>query len=465
MLSRNLTVEEVGLFFAIFSFIDLLNLGRSFGINHSVVKFIPEYVYKKRDDLVNRSIFGSFIFMMVLSLFLSLVVVLFANALAEYYFQVDVSKSVLYILLGFFVLTTVYQSQINYFLGRQHFKYVGILKVLRSGFILLTISFFFYVLSSTTVVHAALGYLIGLLIVVIFFFRVKKFYVIFASKFDKALLKKHVIFGLPLVFVIISKTLLTNVDIMFLTFFSDLDIVGIYSLSVATGQTLTFFESSFISVLVPSISELAAKKKLREVRQILDMLKRYLVIGLIPLILGGMFFSPIVLSTLYGSEYVSGYLVFSIMCVAMLFWNIASVNLNACVSLGKPKFYAKSMYVGVIINIVLNAILIPLFSMHGAVISTLASYMVIFSLSNKYIKKVLPSKKKTLSLALVGIGACLYLCSIYILDMIFSINDIFVAIFACATSLGVYAMFLVLSKVIRKDEIQSVYRLYVKKSR
>ena len=56
VLARNLTVEEFGLFYAVFAFLGLLGLFKSFGFDKALIKFIPEFKHKKRNDLIKSSI-------------------------------------------------------------------------------------------------------------------------------------------------------------------------------------------------------------------------------------------------------------------------------------------------------------------------------------------------------------------------------------------------------------------------
>ena len=56
LLARFLTVEDFGLFYAVFSFLGLLGVFKSLGQEQAIVKFIPEFLHTKRNDLVKSSI-------------------------------------------------------------------------------------------------------------------------------------------------------------------------------------------------------------------------------------------------------------------------------------------------------------------------------------------------------------------------------------------------------------------------
>ena len=52
MLARNLTVEEFGLFYAVFAFLGLIGIFKSLGFDKALVKFIPEFIHKKEKDFI-----------------------------------------------------------------------------------------------------------------------------------------------------------------------------------------------------------------------------------------------------------------------------------------------------------------------------------------------------------------------------------------------------------------------------
>ena len=56
ILAKKLTIEEFGLFYAVFAFLSLLGMFKSFGFDKALVKFIPELRHHKNNDLIKTSI-------------------------------------------------------------------------------------------------------------------------------------------------------------------------------------------------------------------------------------------------------------------------------------------------------------------------------------------------------------------------------------------------------------------------
>src|SRR3989344_6286677 len=56
VLAKNLSVSDFGLFYAIFSFLSLVGLFKSLGLDKSLAKFIPEFEHEKSDDRIKSAI-------------------------------------------------------------------------------------------------------------------------------------------------------------------------------------------------------------------------------------------------------------------------------------------------------------------------------------------------------------------------------------------------------------------------
>ena len=56
LLARNLSVEQFGLFYAVFSFLGLIGIFKSLGFDKAITKFIPEFQHKRKHDFIKSSI-------------------------------------------------------------------------------------------------------------------------------------------------------------------------------------------------------------------------------------------------------------------------------------------------------------------------------------------------------------------------------------------------------------------------
>src|SRR3989344_5224899 len=78
--ARNLSMNDFGLFYAIFSFIGLFSLFRELGFSSSLTKFISEFYYKNK----TREIKSSIIIVISIQFFIALLIFIPLFAFSEY---------------------------------------------------------------------------------------------------------------------------------------------------------------------------------------------------------------------------------------------------------------------------------------------------------------------------------------------------------------------------------------------
>ena len=87
ILAKNLSLEEFGLFYAIFAFLGMFGIFKSFGFDKALVKFIPEFMHKKEDNFIKSSIIYVALIQIITNSIIILVVYLLSDFLASYYFK------------------------------------------------------------------------------------------------------------------------------------------------------------------------------------------------------------------------------------------------------------------------------------------------------------------------------------------------------------------------------------------
>ncbi len=82
-LARSLTVEEYGLFYAVFTFVSFFGLFRELGFGSALAKYIPEFNVKKRFGELKSSLVFTLTFEAVLSLSIAVLLYIFSGHLAS----------------------------------------------------------------------------------------------------------------------------------------------------------------------------------------------------------------------------------------------------------------------------------------------------------------------------------------------------------------------------------------------
>lgn len=121
-----------------------------------------------------------------------------------------------------------------------------------------------------------------------------------------------------------------------------------------------------------------------------DYLMGLMIFLVMPIVVGGITLAPQIIRFFYGSDFIPSIFSFQLfmIVVAITFINYPYSVILIVSDHQKKNFFL--IFTGILINILLNIILIPLYSFYGAIISVIASSFIILILtmiiSKKYIK-------------------------------------------------------------------------------
>ena len=179
------------------------------------------------------------------------------------------------------------------------------------------------------------------------------------------------------------------VDSIFISKILDTTAVGLYAIAYKFTYAFQFLPLAFIAALYPGMSAVAGKDEVALERVLLKSLW-YMAVLSSPIVFGLYAVAPEAIS-LAGEGYEQATVVLQALVFVLipifLDFPIGAL-LNAC---GKQTTKTAIMGVTMVINIVLNAILIPQVGILGAAYAALASFVFMFAAGLFYIPSVLPS--------------------------------------------------------------------------
>ena len=162
-------------------------------------------------------------------------------------------------------------------------------------------------------------------------------------------------------------TLNYNLDVIFLKIMSTDVEVGLYSVAVQFANLLWLIPDAFKDVIMSKTA------KEDSVDEIVVVTKLSLYISIV-IIFGFLIFGKLVIKILYGDEFLDSYGPTVLLLIGSLSMIIYKIIHPLYVSKGKQSVVLKVLFVAVIINIVANMILIPVWGMNGAAIASVFSY-------------------------------------------------------------------------------------------
>lgn len=224
---------------------------------------------------------------------------------------------------------------------------------------------------------------------------------------DPALLKRLLVFGLPLVPAYLAGWTLTFSDRFYLERYADLSQVGIYAIGYSIAGILNMVMGWFNTAWLPYAYSVAAQPDVRTfyARIFTYALTLFTLMGL-----GLTVFSREVLYLLTTPSYYGAARVVPFIVVAYLFYEMNYLIAFGLDLTGKTSYYALIVGVGAGVNLVLNFLLIPRFGMMGAAISTSLSYMLLPIIAYAIVRRLYPvpyEHRRLLKLVFVTVVVCI----------------------------------------------------------
>lgn len=325
--------------------------------------------------------------------------------------EIDKTTKALILILG----PSIILESVNFnwvFNGLQDMRYIAKATVIRTLGYGLILVFLFKFSSIEDIYLVGLATLAGLLIMVLYLlwaFKHKYKYK-FQFEVNAITVKKMLSQSSFFLFSGIFANLNTNIDTVMLGFLRSNIEVGIYSSAYRIIGLFSLFIGFIYIPIYPKLVECFSKGLYGELEKILNHLRKFVYLITLPIFVGGSLISKEIMDTLFGSKYVQGYFVFSILLLFTLIFSIREIYGYGLVAWNNEKKYTKIVGFSSMFNIISNFLLIPLYGISAAAINTVLSEIInlVFMkhMSDKIIKIKLDKSyfaKVTLASVMMGI--------------------------------------------------------------
>ena len=282
---------------------------------------------------------------------------------------------------------------------------------------------------------------------------------------------KRILFvSIPITLSAIMSTLNKNIDSITVVrglkgFLSEAEAklqYGILSGKVDTLTTLPLsFNIAFATALVPTISASIAKKEYKDAgRRISFSILVTMLIGL-PCTFGMLVFAQPIINLIFPNS-TSGALLLQISSLTILFSVLAQTVNGALQGLGKIMVPAVSSFVGLIIKLILNIILIriPGIGVNGAAIGSIINNIVVFIISYIILKKAIKLNLRPFKFVIKPVFATFIMCvcsyTLYMLLLKISISGKIATMIALIFAVILYGISVIVLKIFTKEELSMI---------
>jgi len=375
------------------------------GLDVGVLKYVSEKIGENKNDEIRGIISSSIKMGMILSLFVSIMLIVFSRWLAISLFSsTELLRTVLIcnaIAIPFSVSMIIIASATQAFKLLKYKSFVinifvplisllsMIIGLQISNEVAISIPILFSSISGCVLIAFFLSKLIKKNISPYAKINLIK---LIRSEFSVELLK----FSYPLMFVTIIGTAMHWMDIYMLGFFYDNTTVGMYHPPARTAGLMRMILIAFMGIFSPILTELYSNNDRKGMVHVYHLVVRWIMTLALPLFLLIILF-PKKVMFLFGPQFQESYMILSILTTAVLIQTFIGIGGPTLTMTGYPKInFFNSIFI-LLINFALNIYLIPIYKGVGAAIATLISMTIlglIRSIEIWYLLKLQPLNLK-----------------------------------------------------------------------
>ena len=349
------------------------------GLSTGVRRYVPYYKGKGDEGRIKGTILGALKISFPLSLFLATLTFIGADWISIHVFREVNLTSIIRIFSIAIPFSVLAQIFISSTIGFQDLRYkVYVNDIFQNTFKLVAIVSL--LLLGFGVSGATWGWVLAIILTpfLALYFLEKKLFHVFDSKIKSISVEKELIsFSWPLIFASVAGLVMGWTDTLMLGYFSNASDVGIYNVALPTAMLLMNVVVAFSMIFLPVASELYARNRIDDLRNAYSVVTKWIFTLTLPIFLLMALFSESIIRMMFGSEYISGAMVLSILA-AGFFIDASTGPVSSIIqTFGRTKISMGCGFIGAGANFMLNFLLIPIYGITGAAIATASSYVLV----------------------------------------------------------------------------------------
>ncbi len=364
---RELGVQEYGIFTFALAFVTMFELLTDFGLRDISVRNVA-----RNKALTEKYIGNIIIWKLLLCVVIYMIIIIVMNIL-----QYDSrTKLVVYILALSSFLKSFKQSFRIFFQVHDRFD-LDTLLVCVERFSLLIICMMALIFWKQLIIFALFFTGVRLLDFIITLLVLKRKIISFKLQFDFNFMKQLQMEAVPLGTFYFVLVILSSISTVMLSKMCGFREVGLYNAAFQIYEGVTILPTIFYAVILPRLSELYTTEPQHHRQLSIDVVKYMFVIAL-PLVTYGIVLSQFFIQKFFEADFIEAVLALQILFFGIAFqfpnWMLNTI----LISINKQKKILYFGFIGLLLNIILNLILIPRFTYEGAAVATVLAEALMF---------------------------------------------------------------------------------------
>ncbi|WP_077152325.1 flippase [Halorubrum tropicale] len=170
--------------------------------------------------------------------------------------------------------------------------------------------------------------------------------------------------------------LLSNIDVLMISYFLQPRSVGLYRAIQPLRQVTTFVLVAFTFLFLPLATEFFDDGNLNDLDRLYTVTTKWIVITTFPFVLVFTLFAPSIITSFFGTEYTAAAPALAVLTGGLFVRTIVGLNGDMTKAIDRPRIELYSVVVAVVVNIFCNIFLIPRYGIVGAALGTAIGYAV-----------------------------------------------------------------------------------------
>jgi O-antigen/teichoic acid export membrane protein len=170
--------------------------------------------------------------------------------------------------------------------------------------------------------------------------------------------------------------LLSNVDVLMIGYFMDPRSVGLYRAIQPLRQVTTFVIVAFTFLFLPVATEYFDTGRLDALDRFYTVTTKWIVAGTFPPVLVFTLFAADIVRAFFGDAYVAAAPALAVLTAGLFLRAIVGLNGDMTKAIDRSRIELYAVAVAVVLNVVLNAVLVPVYGIVGAAVATVVGYAV-----------------------------------------------------------------------------------------
>ena len=438
----------------------------AFGLNEGILRYVSIFRGKK-DARKIRYVFGiSSSIMLVSSIIGGILLFLLSGFISAQIFhntEIAVFLRAFSILVPLTILSGTYLSLMRAYemIGWHSFIFNIAQNVLKVFILILLV--IMGIKSSSPIIAS---YLLGIFGMLIMSYLVARYKIpgVFAGNktADKLTSKNRILselahYSFPIMFTGIFSIIFYWLDSFAIGYFRSVAEVGYYNAAAPIAMLLLLAPELFMQLFFPLIAKEYYKRNYSTIKELSKQVGKWIFTINLPIFLLIILFPGTLINILFGKEYLLASNALKILSIGMIFAVLYAVNIDFFLGIGKPEINNLIVYSAALFNLAANIIMIPIWGIIGAAISTTISYFIMMLIGLIKIRKFIKIKFPAKTWAKTAIAGIIFVFIILFLKWILALNAWIEAVVVLSIAGLAYLALLFLLKIVSINELKIIY--------